>query len=56
MRMVSIVDDDGSLRRFVGTFLTSVRFRGETLSAEAFLESVHPENTGLGVARGGACE
>ena len=44
---VSIVDDDGSLRRSVRNLLTSVGFRVETLvSAEAFLESVHRTNTG----------
>ena len=42
MRLVSIVDDDESLRRSVRDLLTSVGFRVETfVSAEAFLESVH---------------
>ena len=44
---VSIVDDDGSLRRSVRNLLTSVGFRVETfVSAEAFLGSIHRENTG----------
>ena len=47
VRLVSIVDDDGSLRRSVRNLLTSVGFRVETfVSAEAFLDSVHRENTG----------
>jgi FixJ family two-component response regulator len=47
VRLVSIVDDDGSLRRSVRNLLTSVGFQVETfMSAEAFLESVHRENTG----------
>ncbi len=47
VRLVSIVDDDGSLRRSVRNLLTSVGFRVETfVSAEAFLESIHRENTG----------
>ena len=47
MRLVSIVDDDGSLRRSVRNLLTSVGFRVETfVSAEAFLASMHRENTG----------
>ena len=47
MRLVSIVDDDESLRRSVSNLLTSVGFRVETfVSAEAFLESIHRENTG----------
>src|SRR3989442_255663 len=46
-RVVSIVDDDGSLRRSLRNLLASVGFRVETFpSAEAFLESVHRENTG----------
>ncbi|HWN02323.1 MAG TPA: response regulator [Candidatus Dormibacteraeota bacterium] len=40
MRLVSIVDDDESLRRSVKNLLTSVGFRVETFpSAEAFLQS-----------------
>jgi FixJ family two-component response regulator len=47
MRLVSIVDDDESLRRSVGNLLTSVGFRVETFaSAEAFLQSAHRGNTG----------
>jgi FixJ family two-component response regulator len=47
MRLVSIVDDDESLRRSVRNLLTSVGFRVETfVSAEAFLESMHRETTG----------
>ena len=47
MRLVSIVDDDESLRRSVRNLLTSVGFRVETfVSAEAFLESAHRPNTG----------
>jgi len=47
VRLVSIVDDDGSLRRSVRNLLTSVGFRVETfVSAEAFLGSIHRENTG----------
>jgi two-component system response regulator FixJ len=47
MRLVSIVDDDESLRRSVRNLLTSVGFRVETFdSAEAFLESTHREHTG----------
>jgi FixJ family two-component response regulator len=47
MRLVSIVDDDESLRRSVGNLLTSVGFRVETVaSAEAFLQSAHRGNTG----------
>ena len=47
VRLVSIVDDDGSLRRSVRNLLTSVGFRVETfVSAEAFLESIHREKTG----------
>src|SRR2546428_10161406 len=46
-RVVCIVDDDASLRRGLRNLLMSVGFRVETFqSAEAFLESVHPENTG----------
>ena len=40
MRLVSIVDDDESLRRSVKNLLASVGFRVETFaSAEAFLQS-----------------
>jgi FixJ family two-component response regulator len=47
LRLVSIVDDDESLRRSVGNLLTSVGFRVETFaSAEAFLQSAHRGNTG----------
>jgi FixJ family two-component response regulator len=47
MRLVSIVDDDESLRRSVGNLLTSVGFRVKTFaSAEAFLQSAHRGNTG----------
>jgi FixJ family two-component response regulator len=47
MRIVSIVDDDESLRRSVRNFLTSVGFRVETFaSAEAFLQSDHRGSTG----------
>jgi FixJ family two-component response regulator len=47
MRLVSIVDDDESLRRSVGNLLTSVGFRVETFaSAEAFLQSAHRGNSG----------
>jgi FixJ family two-component response regulator len=47
LRLVSIVDDDESLRRSVRNLLTSVGFRVETFaSAEAFLESAHRGNTG----------
>ena len=47
VRLVSIVDDDGSLRRSVRNLLTSVGFRVETFdSAEVFFESIHRENTG----------
>ena len=46
MRLVSIVDDDESLRRSVKNLLTSVGFRVETFaSAEAFLESAHRAET-----------
>jgi CheY-like chemotaxis protein len=45
-RVVSIVDD-ASLRRSLRNLLASVGFRVEIFeSAEAFLESVHRENTG----------
>ena len=47
MRLISIVDDDESLRRSVRNLLASVGFRVETfVSAEAFLESTQRENTG----------
>lgn len=46
-RVVSIVDDDASLRRSVRNLLTSVGFRVETFaSAEEFLRSIHRENIG----------
>ena len=45
--VVSIVDDDASLRRSVGNLLSSVGFRVETFaSAEEFLSSIHRENIG----------
>jgi FixJ family two-component response regulator len=45
--VVSIVDDDASLRRSVRNLLTSVGFRVETFaSAEDFLNSIHRANTG----------
>ena len=45
-RLVSIVDDDESLRRSVKNLLTSVGFQVETFaSAEAFLESAHRTDT-----------
>jgi len=46
-RVVSIVDDDESLRRSVRNLLTSVGFRVETFeSAEAFLQSAERVHTG----------
>jgi len=46
-RVISVVDDDESLRRSVGNFLRSVGFRVETFaSAEDFLSSARRENTG----------
>jgi two-component system, LuxR family, response regulator FixJ len=46
-QLVSIVDDDASLRRSVRNLLTSVGFRVETFeSAEVFLQSSHRQNTG----------
>jgi len=46
-RVVSIVDDDGSLRRSLRNLLLSVGFRVETfVSAEEFLRSAQRENTG----------
>jgi FixJ family two-component response regulator len=45
-RLVSIVDDDESLRRSVKNLLTSVGFQVETFaSAEAFLHSAHRADT-----------
>ena len=45
-RLVSIVDDDESLRRSVKNLLTSVGFQVETFaSAEAFLQSAHRADT-----------
>ena len=45
-RLVSIVDDDESLRRSVKNLLTSVGFQVETFaSAEAFLQSDHRADT-----------
>ena len=46
-QIVSIVDDDESLRRSLRNLLGSVGFRVETFaSAEAFLRSIHQEQTG----------
>jgi FixJ family two-component response regulator len=46
-RMVSIVDDDASLRRSLGNLLMSAGLRVETFeSAEVFLESGSLDNTG----------
>ena len=46
-RVVCIVDDDASLRRSLRNLLMSLGFRVETFSsAEAFLESVHPDGIG----------
>jgi len=46
-RVVCVVDDDASLRRSLRNLLMSVGYRVETFqSAEAFLDSVHHENTG----------
>jgi len=46
-QIVSIVDDDESLRRSLRNLLGSVGFRVETFaSAEAFLQSNHQEQTG----------
>src|SRR3989442_8037320 len=46
-RVVSIVDDDASLRRSPRNLLLSVGFRVEAFaSAEEFLASFHPQNTG----------
>jgi len=45
--VVSVVDDDASLRRSVRNLLRSVGFRVETFaSAEEFLRSAERENTG----------
>ncbi len=45
--IVSIVDDDESLRRSLRNLLASAGFRVETFaSAEAFLQSIHKEQTG----------
>ena len=46
-RVISVVDDDESLRRSVRNFLRSVGFRVETFaSAEDFLSSARRESTG----------
>ena len=46
-RVVTIVDDDASLRRSLRNLLLSVGFRVEAFaSAEEFLASFHPQNTG----------
>jgi two-component system response regulator FixJ len=46
-RVISVVDDDESLRRSLQNFLRSVGFRVETFSsAEDFLRSALRENTG----------
>jgi len=46
-QLVSIVDDDESLRRSLKNLLGSVGFRVETFaSAETFLESLHLKKTG----------
>ncbi len=45
--VISVVDDDESLRRSLRNFLRSVGFRVETFaSAEEFLASAQRENTG----------
>src|SRR2546425_11331765 len=45
--VISVVDDDGSLRRSLKNFLRSVGFRVETFaSAEEFLTSAQRETTG----------
>src|SRR2546426_4935394 len=45
--VISVVDDDESLRRSLRNFLRSVGFRVETFaSAEEFLASAERENTG----------
>jgi FixJ family two-component response regulator len=46
-RLVSVVDDDESLRRSLRNLLSSVGFRVETFaSAEDFVQSTHRLNTG----------
>ena len=46
-RLVSVVDDDASLRRALRNLLSSVGLRVETFaSAEEFLSSAHREDTG----------
>jgi two-component system response regulator FixJ len=46
-QLVSVVDDDESLRRSLRNLLGSVGFRVETFaSAEAFLQSIHQAQTG----------
>ena len=46
-QIVSVVDDDESMRRSLRNLLGSVGFRVETFaSAEAFLQSIHQEQTG----------
>ena len=46
-QIVAVVDDDESLRRSLRNLLGSVGFRVETFaSAEAFLQSIHQEQTG----------
>jgi FixJ family two-component response regulator len=46
-RLVSIVDDDASLRRSLRNLLTSVGLQVETFaSADALLQSVHRDSTG----------
>jgi len=46
-RLISVVDDDQSLRRSVKNLLSSMGFRVETFdSAEAFLDSAHRRDTG----------
>src|SRR5262249_5749001 len=46
-RVVSIIDDDASMRRSLGNLLMSAGFRVETFeSAEVFLDSGAPPNTG----------
>jgi FixJ family two-component response regulator len=46
IRIVSVVDDDESLRRSLGNLLGLAGFRVETFaSADAFLQSGHPQHT-----------
>jgi FixJ family two-component response regulator len=46
-QVISIVDDDASLRRSLTNLLSSLEFQVEAFaSAEAFLQSPHPESTG----------